>query len=1059
MAAAIPSLSFRTLGHHSVNEDASNPRSSTQLIVKHYDGLKEDLSIMSKLLHIARNLLVTPEPEVPQDLCAAVNFDRMVHQVIKLCVSVTSKGYDGESLDDKNRAKLNEITDAYKKVLVTALQHAHNWTAKNDRNKMSFWLDVLFDEDLCDDPPDYPGMDFHPATAKVEISHWLERNAKLSEKAQILLKDYVRNHSSQLPGPLPAIRPLCCNWLPKEVVNIRADDPKGAAPVKPEWDAGETDKFKQDAQYGRVSREIDTWWLNARDPNYEHWLVPMPSVEFAKQRTDNCKANLVRRVNSTVYPEDHEVQSANGHMDEELEEDEQGPPEDEHDYEDPILDDEEIEDDDSYGEGPMTGLLTEVPNILDPKQIEALHMIVKSCILDTPNGERTQVGENLQKTRCRMFLATDCGKSLLREMLVFIAVWEKDESSLIFQITTQIIEAIHHSALLPYTWDSLRIPKDIISPAQTVLLRLINHMFQAAKNKTIPTDPIEMERNVKLVYFLFASFRSRIVPECVALMHLQGQIRQNHFDPADFPVDNWDMERAKDGLAQFLDFLKTVVDTPDIRKHLIDWEVIYELITLLKALDIAVEKKAIVELPDRSANRPTYTDANGQHIDDNETWDHYDANTPNPGPPPMQDAWQFPWAGIKVQILMIVASLLQPPPGKSGPGNADVQKQIIAYDGTVALLNCCVYDSNNPYCRERVQICLKWLMDGSKEANDFVRQLVAVKPPPNGGEIEGQGQGQGHGSVAPPQLASDTGKNDTSSVRKDGKLPGVAAMLDNVSPEFSFKLNNASLRTLSQPLQPGQTTSLRIDGIRGEVNVQVRNPEAKTSNNARAAAGSQNHNPATTPHHNMNQPPPPLPPLPSGAAAAAAAGGSQINLSSLLNAGFGAGINGAALGAGIARLAAAGLLSGEAPVDASSILAPLQNHAAQLSAAAGNLSAAAAASGASETTAAARSRHEELLRDIVALADEAARLALGHSIGDVNTATAGNINADIIDLIATQGEHGMQQRTANGGQQRPQGRPQGHPLPPSPGGYWQAMPLPLDGQAADADETEEEDFM
>jgi hypothetical protein len=667
-----------------------------------------------------------------------------------------------------------------------------------------------------------------------------------------------------------------------------------------------------------------------------------------------------------------------------------------------------------------------------------------------------------------MFLATDCGKSLLREMLVFIAVWEKDESSLIFQITTQIIEAIHHSALLPYTWDSLRIPKDIISPAQTVLLRLINHMFQAAKNKTSPTDPMEMERNVKLVYFLFASFRSRIVPECVALMHLQGQIRQNHFDQADFPVDNWDMERAKDGLAQFLDFLKTVVDMPDIRKHLIDWEATYELITLLKALEIAVEKKPIVDLPDRSANRPAYNDANNQHMDDNGAWDQYDANTPNPGPPPMQDAHQFPWAGIKVQILVIIASLLQPPPGRSGPGNPDVQKQIIAHDGTVALLNCCVYDANNPYSRERVQICLKWLMDGSKEANDFVRQLVAVQPPPTGGkaqgqgegEGEGQGQGQGQGSAPLPQLPSNSGGKTAATGRKEDKMPGVAAMLENVSPEFSFKLNNTNLRTLSQPLQPGQTTSLRIDGIRGEVNVQVRNPESNTNNNAGGAANNQSHHhTTTTSHHNTNQPPPPLPPLPSGAAAAAAAGGAQINLSNLLAAGFGAGINGAALGAGIARLAAAGLLSGEAPVDASSILAPLQNHAAQLSAAAGNLSAASAASGCSGTTAAARSRHEELLRDIVALADEAARLALGHSIGDVNAA-AGNINADIIDLIATQGEHGMQQRNAVGGQQRQQGQPQGHhPIPPSHSGYWQAIPLAREAHPVDADETEEEDFM
>lgn len=148
------------------------------------------------------------------------------------------------------------------------------------------------------------------------------------------------------------------------------------------------------------------------------------------------------------------------------------------------MDDEDADDDESYGEGPLTGLLTEVPNILDPKQIEALHMIVKSCILDNAGSGLTRAGENLQKTRCRMFLALDCGKSLLREMLVFIAVWEKDEQSLIFQVTTQIVEALHHSALIPYAWNSLRIPKDIISPAQTVLLRLVNHMFRARVNNS-----------------------------------------------------------------------------------------------------------------------------------------------------------------------------------------------------------------------------------------------------------------------------------------------------------------------------------------------------------------------------------------------------------------------------------------------------------------------------------------------------------------------------------------------------------------------------------------------
>lgn len=149
-AAAIPSLTTRSVGPLSSLNDPDkgvSPQESTRFIVLNHGSIKDDLTLLIKLMHIARNLLVNAEPEVPQDICAAVHFDQMVYQTIILCVNVTSKGYDGEILDDAQRAKLSEITELYKKLLVTSLQQAHNWTAKHDRNKMSFWFDVLFDED------------------------------------------------------------------------------------------------------------------------------------------------------------------------------------------------------------------------------------------------------------------------------------------------------------------------------------------------------------------------------------------------------------------------------------------------------------------------------------------------------------------------------------------------------------------------------------------------------------------------------------------------------------------------------------------------------------------------------------------------------------------------------------------------------------------------------------------------------------------------------------------------------------------------------------------------
>lgn len=654
---------------------------------------------------------------------------------------------------------------------------------------MSFWFDVLFDdEDGAFSRPDEAlsdGSGFRPEVAKLQVQHWLERNSKMCVPARKLLQDYGDRYAGKPPGNKAPVRPPDCS------VDNPADV-DGSKRINPVWKPDELDKYEQDRAYGRVSREVDTWWLRARDPNYEDWVVGLPSVESAQSRTEHCKNNLVNRYAHSYQGEqspqleaaeedlsDHDHcrcaechachHEAHGHdLDEheheagcerhhhrhhhlrhhhghDLGHDDDGHRHDEddeddnhrvhdyshepaftHEYVDDLMD-EEVDDDVSYEEGPLTGLLTEIPNILDPKQIEALHMIVKSCILDNAGSGLTRAGENLQKTRCRMFLALDCGKSLLRELLVFIAVWDKDEQSLIFQVTTQIVEALHHSALIPYAWNSLRIPKDIISPAQTVLLRLVNHMLRAYVHNPKAQEPRDNTRDVKLVHFFFSFFRSRIVPECAALMHLQAQIREQKCDPAEFPVDSWDMERAKDGLVQYLEFLTTVAEAPDTRAKLIEWEAVYDLVTILSGLEAGVQKKALIELPKRSpegakstpmVERPYATE---QH-----------SPAPSPPPPPLQQpAHKFPWSGIKGQIFTILATLLQPPSGQSSPGNSQVQTQMVKYNGIVPLLNCCAYDDHNPYAKERVTICLKWLLDGCEAANNFFRELVSLAPQPS----------------------------------------------------------------------------------------------------------------------------------------------------------------------------------------------------------------------------------------------------------------------------------------------------------------------------------------
>lgn len=678
---------------------------------------------------------------------------------------------------------------------MTSLQQAHNWIAKNDRNKMLFWYKVLIESPDADNNPgpedrhesvlDYPAP--RSIQLRDEILNWLKRSSRMCDAAIGICKEYFDAQSPESKDQWQC-QPhdenlLVWNFTPPETWAWQPDIYDKAAKVVSTWNPKEPNKFEQDRAYGRVSHELDKWWFGARIPNSNDWSLTMYSnIESVPQRIKECEANLMQRYAATE-PQEEPSDTIEPPVDDARSPEWQGQaPQATQTYA-PEYDEyeEEADDDDSYGEGPMTGLLTEVPNILDPKQIEALHMIVKSSILDSAGSGLTRFGENLQQTRCRIFLATDCGRNLLREMLVFIAVWEKDEQSLIFQISSQIVQAIHENSLVPYAWMALRSPKDIISPAQTVLLRLITYLFRTAlyppKDYNPFPDPTQDDvekiladedvRLGKMLNYLYGLFRSRIVPECVALMQIQGEVRKGRLDPADFPADNWDLERAKDGLVQYLEFLYTVADTVPLRQHLIDYESVYELLKLLEGLDIGVEK---APFPGTRRNETPATPSTTNSTPQASSSSNPPPPPPPPPPPISEPPHEFPWSGIKGQVLSILAALLQPPPGKASPGNPTVQVQILQHNGIVSLLNCCLYDDNNRFCRERTQLCLKWLMDGCPDASAFLQNLVSANQ-------HGQ-QGQQQPITRPP--------------------PGTSSI----------------------------TQSVRIDGVPGEVRVQVRSSSA-----------------------------------------------------------------------------------------------------------------------------------------------------------------------------------------------------------------------------------------
>jgi palmitoyltransferase len=121
--SALPRISVRSLRepftHGSPQQEYEIPDTSS-LIAENHASLVEDLTLLNNLLVIARNMLAIKE--AAQDLCAAVQVDGQVVKLIDLCVGVTSKGYDGETIDNLTRSKVNEVTELCKPIRYTSEQ-------------------------------------------------------------------------------------------------------------------------------------------------------------------------------------------------------------------------------------------------------------------------------------------------------------------------------------------------------------------------------------------------------------------------------------------------------------------------------------------------------------------------------------------------------------------------------------------------------------------------------------------------------------------------------------------------------------------------------------------------------------------------------------------------------------------------------------------------------------------------------------------------------------------------------------------------------------------------
>ncbi|KAF2837588.1 hypothetical protein M501DRAFT_937685 [Patellaria atrata CBS 101060] len=429
---------------------------------------------------------------------------------------------------------------------------------------------------------------------------------------------------------------------------------------------------------------------------------------------------------------------------------------------DDLSEEEGSEDDDYVVPGDDgRGLLTDVPLILGPTEIEVLPMIIMSGVVPPTSPRQPGYGstpeevnsiKNYHTVRCHILLAQDNGRNLLRELLIFVAAWDLREEELYFKFMVKIMEAILMNGLMPFSYHAFRESKDIISPAQAVIMKLLTNIFRARQASISPlslsketesrdqstsqrlTYPLKVD--VHMVNFLFTEFRRHIIPQTCALIFLQGQICIGRAMPEDFPLNLWDMERMYEGVYQYLEFFAILTEHDVWKSMMAEWEITSELVTLLKELDAAIPKAGPIHAHRRNAQHQQQQ-AYAAQAAPVSVERPYDVNAPalpptDPYLPSPTDPYtqlahdepsDFEWRNLKKLCILVLSSLIWK--------SRQVQDQIRIHGGIEAILNCCNHDEHNPYIKEHAIMCLRFLMEGNKENQAVIRSLEGRKSVPS----------------------------------------------------------------------------------------------------------------------------------------------------------------------------------------------------------------------------------------------------------------------------------------------------------------------------------------
>ncbi|KAL8690839.1 MAG: hypothetical protein Q9218_003804, partial [Villophora microphyllina] len=623
LVLALPSLESQSFAPEDPNA------SSAALIAANYTILMTDLERVNDLLLIARNILATTT--LAQDIAGESGLIQQVIRLIEVCVRVTARGYDGEAGARINEAQWRNIIDAYKRLLITCLQLTHNAVQQNEKRKLLLWLDLFANSRS---PGHYfsgngpPPKDGSTILHDAQTGSLTAANSSQSTKGSEFAGDILVSNAIELVQKAGKIGA-------QETREMQVDE------------AARLTSQVMDTVEGMVSMTLEQ---NRRDAamggtttknggqSASHDAATASEGKQLLSSLPDLAKNADLRGNGAIKPEDMKclrtpqsaavvLQQAKDQLMARLQDPPSGVDEDgeQHPYtaatngEDGASDmaAESIEnndDDDDYRSNDQErGLMTDIPLVLGPQEIEALPMIIQGGIC--PNlatkDKNGKDNTDMQSVRCNILLAQEAGRNLLRELLIFIAAWDLPEEELYFKLMIQIMEAILANGLMPYAYQAFGEVKDIVSPAQSMVIKILTQIFRTKQgmlmnnrrsttNTTPRRDP-PTRVDLLIIRYIFTVFRQCIIPETCALIYLQGQIRAGAALPEDFPLNLWDMERVYEGVYQFLEFFAVLTESEDWKGLLVNWEIVSELVTLLRELDASIPKSPLGAVPSAAA--------------------------------------------------------------------------------------------------------------------------------------------------------------------------------------------------------------------------------------------------------------------------------------------------------------------------------------------------------------------------------------------------------------------------------------------------------------------------